>query len=433
MQFRPPLFLLTGFCWLMLSAFLGLALFLGMVLGRPLPPVLRILHVHGALVGGVAQMILGAMLAFIPPLLMTGRERPTSHPILFALINLGAIWLLIGFALGQYTVVGLGGFLVVLAFLALLGDAVRQARASVVSPPLNLWFYGVAVAALLLGLIAGEAMTLWPLRPQGVVGPARLAHIHLNLLGFVTLTIVGTMHNLFPTVLNGRLHSVRLAGLTFLVLPAGVVVLVIGFLIGHRLVQISGGIIIVIGVLLYAYNMLRTWRDAGQPRNASADHFLLATLFLLLGAITGVLVAVNELWTPSRVPFGTLHLVAYTHLALVGFVLQTVFGALSHLLPIMLAVWRVKSNKKRGPYLAELTGLVEQWRTIQVGTLSLGTIGLALVASLVWQFNLGSAVVQAAASISAALLAIALGLFTTTVIRLLGRRPPERTHDPEPI
>ncbi len=87
--FRPPLFLLTGFAWLILSSLLGLFLFLSMTRSIPLPPMLRLLHVHSALIGGVAQMILGAMLAFIPPLLMSGRDRSESHPVLFTLINPG--------------------------------------------------------------------------------------------------------------------------------------------------------------------------------------------------------------------------------------------------------------------------------------------------------------------------------------------------------
>ncbi len=430
MTFRPPLFLLTGLGWLMLSAFLGLALYLGMILGYPLPPFLRLLHVHAALVGGVAQMILGALLAFIPPLLM-GRERPASHPVLYALVNLGAVWLLIGFGVGRYSIVATGGALVALAFLSLIGDAWRQVRASLIAPPLNLWFYGMALLALLLGLAAGEVMALWPLRPQGIVGPARLAHIHLNLLGFVTLTIVGPMHTLFPTVLNSRLHSARLAFVTFALLPAGILVLVAGLFLSQIPVQLAGGAAILAGAALYAANILKTWLDAGRPRTASAEHFLVATLFLVLSVIAGVLVSVNHLWEPSRVPFGTLHLVAYTHLALVGFVLQTIFGALTHLLPVMLATSRVRSNKKRGPYLAELTGIVERWRPFQVGMLSLGTMGLALVASLVWQFHLRSSPVQSAAWASAALLAAALLLFSVTVVRLLGRRPPERSHIPD--
>ncbi|TAJ32346.1 MAG: hypothetical protein EPO64_01280, partial [Nitrospirae bacterium] len=138
---RPPTFWLTGLLWLILSAALGLALFLGTMLGKPLPPVFRVLHVHSALVGGVAQIILGALLSFIPPLLLTGRGRPESHPALFLAINGGTIGMLTGFVLGNSLWVGAAGILVVFAFLSLLSDALRQVRSSLVSPPLNLWFY----------------------------------------------------------------------------------------------------------------------------------------------------------------------------------------------------------------------------------------------------------------------------------------------------
>jgi hypothetical protein len=425
MEFRPPLFLITGLCWLVLSALLGVAIFLGMVMGKPLPPVFRILHVHSVLVGGVAQIILGALLSFIPPLLLTGRDRPESHPILYLAINGGVIGLLAGFALGQSALVGGAGLLVLLAFLSLAGETVRQAKTSLVSPPLNLWFYGIALAALLLGLSIGEAMA-FRLIPQTYVGQGRLAHIHMNLIVFVTLTIVGTMHNLFPTVLNGSLYSPRLARLTFFILPAGMLLLIAGFLFAQLQVQIAAGAIVILGILFYACNIVRTWIDAGRPRTVSSDHFLMATFFLLAASVTGLLVAINSLWNPPLMPFGTLHLVAYTHLALVGFILQTIIGALSHLLPVSLALGRVKSNKKRGLYLAKLTAVVEQWRPLQVWTLSLGTIGLAFVATLVWQFNLRSVPVLVAAWTAGGLLAIGVVLFGSKVVRLLLRQPEDQ-------
>jgi hypothetical protein len=139
---------------------------------------------------------------------------------------------------------------------------------------------------------------------------------------------------------------------------------------------------------------------------------------------TGILVSINFVWDPPGVPFGRLHLVAYAHLALIGFVLQTIFGALSHLLPVSLAVGRVPSNKKRGPYLATLTAIAERWRAVQVGTLTLGTIGLALVAALVWQYSLGSAVVQIASWTTAAFLFAGIGLFSAKVGLLLVHPPP---------
>jgi len=248
-------------------------------------------------------------------------------------------------------------------------------------------------------------------------------------MAFVTLTIVGTMHNLFPTVLNTSLHSPRLARLTFFILPAGILLLITGFLLAHLYLQIAAGALFILGTLLYASNIVRTWIGASRPRTVSSDHFLMATFFLLAAAITGLLVAVNSLWNPPFMPFGTLHLIAYTHLAMGGFILQTIIGALSHLLPVSLALGRVKSNKKRGPYLAELTALVEQWRPLQVWALSLGTIGLAFVATLVWQFNLSSVPVLVAAWTAAGLLTVGLVLFGSKVARLLLRQPQDQGHE----
>lgn len=424
MFFRPPVFWLAGTLWLTLSAFLGIAMLLGMTVGWPLPPGLRLVHVHGALVGGVAQIILGAMLSFISPLLMTGRFRSDSHPLLFAAMNGGAIGVVAGFALRDYVLVGIAGLIVLLAFLSVFADLVQQSRESLISPPLNLWFYGIALAALFLGLGIGDALAFrwWP---TTWAGHGRLAHIHLNLLGFVTLTIVGTMHNLLPTVLNQPLYSLRLARWTFRLLPAGIAALVAGFLLSRVLLEIAAGIIVLAGVSLYACNIVRTWTGATGPRTAASDHLVMATFFLVATVLAGLAVTVNALWDPPVVPFGSLHLMAYTHLALVGFILQTIMGALSHLLPITLAVSRVKSNKRRGPYVAELTEIIERWNTIQIGTLCLGTMGLALIAALVWQFPLTSAPVQAATWLSAGLILFSIGLFALNIIGLFVRRPRE--------
>ena len=420
--FRPPVFLLTGLAWLIASSLLGLILFLATIRGIALPPMLRLLHVHAALVGGVAQMILGAMLALVPPLLMTGRDRPNAHPVLFALMNGGTIGVLVGFWVQDYTIVGISGALIVVAFLSLATDALRQVRTSLVSPPLNLWFYGTAVLALLAGLGFGESMAFRTI-PLPFLGQGRLAHIHLNLLGFATLSIIGTMHNLFPTVLNARLYSPRLARLTYLILPVGILLLVMGFLLSNLWAQIGAGAVVLAAVVMYADNMLRTWMGSGRPSSIASDHFLLATLFLLLVVLTGILVAINFLWDPSGVPFGRLHLVGYTHLALIGFILQTIFGALSYLLPIILAVSRVPSSKKRGPYLAQLTSIVERWRILQVGALTLGTMGLAVVAALVWNYNLHSTVVQVASWMTAGLLFAGIGIFGAKIGLLLIHHP----------
>ncbi len=420
---RPMTFLLTGFAWLTVSFLLGLAILIGLVRGTPLPPWVRLIHVHGALVGGVAQMIMGALLAFIPPLLMTGHKRADSHPILFLAINGGALGMMAGFGLMNFQFVGIAGLLVLGAFLSVATDAFRQSRRSLNAPPLNLWFYGLALLSLFAGILMGETMAFGYWREH--YGQIRLAHIHLNLLGFVTLTIVGTMHNLLPTVLQTGLYSPQLARLVFFLLPAGIAALIGGFALSSVKIELAGGGILLIGVLLYGYNCVRTWLTAGQPGHASSDHLLTGTFFLVLAIVLGMLVGVNYLWDPPALPFGSLHLMAYTHMALVGFVFQTIWGAMSHLVPVTLAVSRIPSNKKRAPYLDRLTAIVDRWRVLQIGGLSLGTMGLALLASLTWNFPLNSPWIQLTAWIAFALLLSSLVLFVTKLAWALSSRVQE--------
>lgn len=423
LTFRPLTFLLTGFGWLVFSSIVGIAILIGLIHGTPLPQWLRLAHVHGALVGGVAQMILGGFLAFIPPLLMTGQTQRDSHPVLFLAINVAAIGMIAGFYLRNYMVVGIAGILVVASFLWIARDAWAQTRQSLNSPPLNLWFYAVALLALFAGLAVGEAMAFGLAHES--FGHLRLAHIHLNILGFITLTIVGTMHNLLPTVLNAPLYSPLLARAVFIFLPLGVAVLIGGFLNSSVRIEIAAGFILFAGSTLYAVNMFRTWVASGRTGNAASDHLLLGTFFLQLTIVLGILLGANSLSDPPYMPYGSLHLVAYTHTALVGFILQTIFGALSHLVPITLAVSRVESNKKRGPYLEQLTAIIDRWRSVQLIGLSFGSIGLSVVALLTWVTPLNAPSIQIATWVTASLLLCGLALFSAKLAWVVGLRPPE--------
>jgi hypothetical protein len=395
-----------------------MGLFLAMTLGQHLPPHYRTLHVHLSLVGGVAQLMLGVTL------LSRLNDSPShnSFPVLYAAINGATIGLLAGFWLGQSVVIGTAGLLVILACLSLLRDVIgpRQNGARSFLP----WLYGVALLAVLGGLVVGEGMTLRLFSHQ-FIGQARLAHIHLPLLGFVTSTIVSTMYHLFPTVLKGRLHTLLLARITVALLPLGMLVLLAGFLLSSLWTQLAGGVITLAGTVIYGVNLLRTWRDAGRVKNAATDHLIQAAAFLVVGIMTGMLVSINFLFDPPGIPFGHIHLVAYTHLLLIGFFLHTTFGALSYLLPTLLATQRVQSIKQRESYQALLTGIVEQWRPVQVGALSVGTMGLAVVAALLWQFPLRSIPAQAAAWISLSLLLLSLTLFAAKVGLMLSQRPNE--------
>lgn len=425
---RPLTFLLTGYAWLLLASLVGLAILVGLIRGTPLPHWIRHAHVHAALVGGVAQMILGALLIFISPLLLTGHTQRESHPLLFLTINGSALGMVAGFGLGHHTVIGISGLFVVASFLWIARDTWLQARKSLNAPPLNLWFYALAVLALFGGLACGETMAFaWA---QQSFGHVRLAHIHLNILGFITLAIVGTMHNLLPTVLNAPLYSPRLARAVIMLFPLGLAALIGGFLNSSVMIEMAGGGLLICGAALYTFNLFRTWTVSSHQGSSASDHFLVGTFFLLLTLMLGVLVAANNMSATPIMPFGSLHLMAYTHMALIGFILQTIIGALSHLVPVTLTVQRISSPKKRAPYLTHLTGVIDRWRTVQVASLSLGTMGLAVLASLTWNVPLSSPYVQGAMWTSCGLLLAGLTLFSVKLVTVLWTEPEQLAPQP---
>ena len=121
----PLAFLLTGLAWLVLSALLGFALYIGLVRGTSLPASLRLIHVHAALVGGLLQMLIGALLHRLPPTLPSGRQRPAVRPGLYVFLNGGTLGMLIGFGLSHRVTVGIAGLFALIPVLTLLSDALR--------------------------------------------------------------------------------------------------------------------------------------------------------------------------------------------------------------------------------------------------------------------------------------------------------------------
>ena len=423
-KFRPPLFLVTALGWLSASVLLGLYVWIAREAGLPTLPQLRVIHAHMALVGGVAQMIFGAMLTFIPPLLMVPFEEKKSRAFQYALLNGGTVGILIGFGGSDLSIVGFSGAAVGLAFLMLFSETLTMIRKSVQRTGLNLWFYGLAILALFSGIGLAELIAFGAFQPDAM-NLARLAHLHLNLMGFVTLTIVGTMHNMFPTITGTRLYSDRLAIAAFMAFPLGIAALVSGFIIAEPLFQVIAGFVLFAGVLCYGWNILRTWLTAETRLSLPVLHLLCATGWLVLTVGAGIFLSWNSRTDPPEFPTGTAHLMGYSHMALVGFILQTIMGAISHLLPVILTLNRVKSQKKRRPYLDELTGIVERGKWIQLAALNLGTAG-----TMGWALSAGLLGLRAGPTVgilwtSAGLLLIGLGLFVGKIVRLLASRPQE--------
>lgn len=416
----PLTFLVTGFGWLFLSSILGLASLIGVVLGTPLPPSVRLVHVHAALIGGIAQLILGGFLAMTPTPPTTSHGPQQAHPLTFWVFNTGTIGILIGFWLHHAEVVNAAGLLVAGACAWVARVAWARSQHSPPSTP-NRWYYAVAFLALFAGITCGGALAFAFAHES--YGYVRLAHIHLGLLGFIILVTVGAMHSLIPTALSVPLSNPRLAQLVSIMMPLGTAALIGGFMNASVTIELAAGGILSVGGTLYAINLVRTWITSGQSSNAASDHLLIGIFFFLFTIVLGMLMGANSLSNPPIMPYGTLHIVAYTHMAFLGFLLNAAMGALSHLVPLLLSINRVSSNKKRVPYQERLTMIMDRWRAIQIGGLSLGTMGLGLLASLTWNVPLNSLPARTTTWICFGLLLGSLFLFSVKLATALTTRP----------
>jgi len=418
---HPLTLLITGFSWLLLSSLVGLAILIGLVHGTPLPSWLRLVHVHATLIGGILQLMIGGLLASLSA---TAQSNPTpsdSHLGLFVALNIATVGLLVGFGLGNMMVVGVAGIVVIGTVASIATVTWQYARQSLTQPASLSWLYRFSLIALLGGLAIGVAMA-FRFMPE-YYAHARLLHLHVILLGFVTMAMIGATHRLLPIILNAELYSPRLARLVTVALPAGFAILIGGFITSSLRLELAIGGLLVLSIGLYAYNLLRTWVGSGHPGNAASDHLLIATFFLVLMMIMGVLVGANFLPQLPVLTFGSLHLAAYTHMALIGFILQTVLGALSHGIPEILATSRIASRKKQGPYRDQLAAIMDRWRAIQLTGLSLGTMGLGVLAAMTWNFPLSSLSIQIATWVTVGLLLGSLTLFTAKLAWALGVRP----------
>jgi hypothetical protein len=418
----PPLsFCFTGLGWLVLASILGLAILIGLIRGTPLPSWVRMLHVHAVLVGGVTQIMLGGFLLFISPPHAADRKETDSHPLTFWALNSGLVGMLVGFWLHQSLIVGVAGFVVIAAFSSVIYTVwIRASRAWKFSIKES-WYYALSLFCLVGGSAFGEIMALGFV-PESY-GYMRLAHIHLVVLGFVVLAIIGMMHYLLPIIWSRPFLSPKLAQTAIVLMPLGVAVLIGGFLNSSVPVEMAAGAMLFTVGILWTGNLLGTWRTSTHGGSAASDHLLVSTFFLLFTIIFGVLVGANNLSSPSRLPYGTLHLVAYTHMTFVGFIVNAIMGACSYFIPITLAADRVPNTKKRGPYLYQLNGIMNRWRSVQIATLSLGTMGLGLLAALTWNVPLTSIYIHIATWTSLGLLITGLVLFSVKLTSIIAKKP----------
>jgi nitrite reductase (NO-forming) len=191
-------------------------------------------------------------------------------------------------------------------------------------------YYLTAGVALLTGIPAGAGMLLVDddQRPRLL-----LFHAHVNLLGFVTLTVLGTLLTLWPTVLRTRMMPGAAPAATR-ALPlsaAGLVLLGVGTLAWWPLIAATGLALTAGAVLLVAVPGVDTARQR-PPASFAAWSIAAGTGWLLVALIWDAVVLLGAHDAAAAADRFDTVLPALGG----GFAAQVLLGALSYLLPMVL-------------------------------------------------------------------------------------------------
>jgi hypothetical protein len=363
-----------------LAAVLAFAASLAAAASAELP---RAVAVHLALATGALPLILAAMLHFVPVLT---RSRAAARGLF--VLPLAALGTGLGVAVHFAFDVGIGRTALALAalaiILAMLAWTLLRWRRALGAPHPCLYWYVAAQGCLALAL---AVVALGAQLPEHALG-LRHAHLHLNALGFVGLTALGTLQVLMPTVAGAA--DARAAARLRALLPVacgGVLLVAFSPWIG-RFAAGAGALLLLAAVARIAWAWQHGLRAARLRRDGAAPALALALAGWTLALVAGAAHGLGGL-DPDGAAAGFV----------VAFLLPLVSGALTHLLPLWLApraprAWQVQARERLGRYAA-----LRALAFVVAGTgLTLGqaaAIGLAAAALL--QFGIVCALVSLAA------------------------------------
>jgi nitrite reductase (NO-forming) len=310
-----------------LAALLGITVF-------DLVPQTPWLIVHLLVLGAVTNAIFVWSAHFADALL---RRRATTESrrwqaCRLVILNVGVIAVVTGMVGGAWFVTLAGSVIVGAAASAHAVTLALQARKALASRfGATVHYYICASLALPLGallgaMLAGHPVELWHSR-------LAIAHIALNLFGWIGLTVMGTMVTLWPTMLRTRIApgAERVARQALPILVSSVVVTVTGAMGGWQTIAALGVAGYLAGVLWAARPLVRVART--KAPSAYATWSVMAAVIWLVGSLAG-LVAVLAGSPTWELIHERLELLVTPMAA--GFAAQVLLGALSFLVPVVL-------------------------------------------------------------------------------------------------
>lgn len=292
------------------------------------------LAIHITFLGALSHSVLVWSEYFAHTLLKTrpSDEDGRNQDRRSLLMAVGALLVFAGFPGGVWVAVVIGaGFVTIAVVWHGFYLATRMRRAMPGRFRIVIRYYIAASAMLPIGASFGVLLAygfgdVWR-------GRLMIAHMTFNLLGWIGLTVVGTLVTFWPAMVRARMdeRSERLATHVLWPLIAGIVIVAGGAVAGLASVSL-------VGVAVYGLSLAWWGRTLRTPvalkgiREFAPASVGAAGVWAFVGITwLGVLLAISDTW-----PEVTDRLVAMAPLLAFGFALQILMGALSYLLPILM-------------------------------------------------------------------------------------------------
>ena len=335
--------------------------------------------VHAVTLGWLTTSIFGA-LYLVWPVALGHALRVRAIDIAGCVLLLAAITgVLAHFWIDTYVNVGLAGVLALVAGSMLVFrflGALRTAR----GPAAVRAHVALALINLLLVMLLGTLAAIHKRHPFLGASPVDLAigHLHLGLLGWVILMVVGIGYRLLPMFLPAHPPQGRRVWATAVLIEIGA----LGLAVSHAWAKPFAPAFAVVaasGVLLFLFNMASMLRNRVPPPkkmplpDIGMLHALQALLYLLACIPIGLALVFSDDWNFDLV-------MVYGVCGLIGFPAQLVVGVAMRLFPMF--SWREAwlgsgfRSLPANPHAMPVRML--QWATLILWTLGVPSLILGL-------------------------------------------------------